>query len=191
MTSVLLMEQLIPIINRLQEVFEAVDPESTNDAFSALDLPRIVVVGSQSSGKSSVLESLVCRDFLPRGKDIVTRRPLVLQLIHNTPIIKRSISRDSHEQQQLEEEEDEGFSEAIETELEWAEFGHLPGQRFTDFLWIRREIEADTNRVAGVNKGISRVPIQLRIYSPRVVNLTLVDLPGITKVSHLSDSLIN
>lgn len=178
MTSVL-MEQLIPIINRLQEVFEAVDPESTNDAFSALDLPRIVVVGSQSSGKSSVLESLVCRDFLPRGKDIVTRRPLVLQLIHNTPIIKRSMSQ---EQQQFSDEDDEGFSEAIETELEWAEFGHLPGQRFTDFLWIRREIEADTNRVAGVNKGISRVPIQLRIYSPRVVNLTLVDLPGITKV---------
>lgn len=36
----------------------------------------------QSSGKSSVLENLVGRDFLPRGTGIVTRRPLVLQLIH-------------------------------------------------------------------------------------------------------------
>lgn len=44
-----------------------------------LDLPQIAVVGSQSSGKSSVLEALVGRDFLPRGSNIVTRRPLILQ----------------------------------------------------------------------------------------------------------------
>lgn len=36
----------------------------------------------QSSGKSSVLESLVGRDILPRGTGIVTRRPLILQLVH-------------------------------------------------------------------------------------------------------------
>lgn len=36
----------------------------------------------QSSGKSSVIESLVGRSFLPRGTGIVTRRPLVLQLIY-------------------------------------------------------------------------------------------------------------
>jgi hypothetical protein len=47
-----------------------------------IDLPQIAVVGSQSSGKSSVLENIVGRDFLPRGSGIVTRRPLILQLIH-------------------------------------------------------------------------------------------------------------
>lgn len=36
----------------------------------------------QSSGKSSVIEGLVGKDFLPRGTGIVTRRPLILQLIH-------------------------------------------------------------------------------------------------------------
>ena len=46
-----------------------------------LDLPQIAVVGGQSAGKSSVLENFVGRDFLPRGSGIVTRRPLVLQLI--------------------------------------------------------------------------------------------------------------
>lgn len=35
---------------------------------------------------------------------------------------------------------------------------------------------------AGTNKGISPVPIVLKIYSPRVVNLSLIDLPGITKI---------
>jgi hypothetical protein len=42
-----------------------------------VDLPQIAVIGSQSSGKSSVLENIVGRDFLPRGTGIVTRRPLV------------------------------------------------------------------------------------------------------------------
>lgn len=45
-----------------------------------IDLPQIVVIGGQSSGKSSVLENLVGRDFLPRGAELVTRRPLILQL---------------------------------------------------------------------------------------------------------------
>ena len=46
-----------------------------------LELPQVAVIGSQSSGKSSVLEALVGRDFLPRGPDVCTRRPLVLQLV--------------------------------------------------------------------------------------------------------------
>ena len=69
------MEQLIPVINKLQDVFNSVGGEQ-------IDLPQIVVVGSQSSGKSSVLENIVGKDFLPRGSGIVTRRPLILQLIN-------------------------------------------------------------------------------------------------------------
>lgn len=47
---------------------------------------------------------------------------------------------------------------------------------------MKREIENETSRVAGSNKGINRQPINLKIYSPHVLNLTLVDLPGLTKV---------
>lgn len=54
------MEKLIPVINKLQDVFNTIGADP-------IDLPQIVVVGSQSSGKSSVLESIVGRDFLPRG----------------------------------------------------------------------------------------------------------------------------
>ncbi|WAQ82228.1 hypothetical protein PtA15_2A545 [Puccinia triticina] len=138
------------------------------DTFNAIggetvDLPQIVVVGSQSSGKSSVLETIVGRDFLPRGSGIVTRRPLVLQLIH-LPSTAHSESSSS-------------FSGP-----EYGEFLHLPNRRFTEFEEIRKEIENETLRVAGSNNGISRLPINVKIYSPRVLNLTLVDLPGLTKL---------
>ncbi|XP_060842617.1 dynamin isoform X5 [Rhopalosiphum padi] len=138
------MEQLIPIVNKLQDAFTQLG------VHMQLDLPQIAVVGGQSAGKSSVLENFVGRDFLPRGSGIVTRRPLILQLINST--------------------------------LEYGEFLHCKGKKFADFDEIRREIENETDRMTGSNKGISNIPINLRVYSPNVLNLTLVDLPGMTKV---------
>ncbi|CAG0923724.1 unnamed protein product [Notodromas monacha] len=138
------MEQLIPIVNKLQDAFTQLG------VHMQLDLPQIAVVGGQSAGKSSVLENFVGRDFLPRGSGIVTRRPLILQLINNN--------------------------------YEYGEFLHCKGKKFTDFDEIRKEIEADTDRLTGTNKGISPLPINLRVYSPNVLNLTLIDLPGMTRV---------
>lgn len=65
---------------------------------------------------------------------------------------------------------------------EWGEFLHLPGRKFLDFGEIRNEIVRDTEAKTGRNAGISPQPINLRIYSPNVLTLTLVDLPGLTKV---------
>ncbi|XP_028664966.2 dynamin-1a isoform X3 [Erpetoichthys calabaricus] len=138
------MEELIPLVNKLQDAFSAIGQNAD------LDLPQIAVVGGQSAGKSSVLENFVGKDFLPRGSGIVTRRPLVLQLIN--------------------------------CQTEYAEFLHCKGKKFVDFEEVRQEIEAETDRITGSNKGISSVPINLRVYSPHVLNLTLVDLPGMTKV---------
>uniref|UniRef100_A0A672NRM7 dynamin GTPase n=1 Tax=Sinocyclocheilus grahami TaxID=75366 RepID=A0A672NRM7_SINGR len=84
---------------------------------------------------------------------IVTRRPLVLQLI-NCPTGK----------------------------YQYAEFLQCKGKKFTDFDEVRQEIEAETDRLTGQNKGISPVPLSLHVYSPHVLNLTHVDLPGMTKV---------
>jgi replication fork clamp-binding protein CrfC len=67
-------------------------------------------------------------------------------------------------------------------ENEWGEFLHLPGEKFYDFNKIRAEIVRDTEAKTGRNAGISPQPINLRIFSPNVVTLTLVDLPGLTKV---------
>lgn len=101
---------VIPIVNKLQDIFAQLGSQST------IELPQVAVVGSQSSGKSSVLEALVGRDFLPRGSEICTRRPLVLQLLQT----KRKPDG---------------------TDEEYGEFLHLTGKRFYDFSDIRREIQ--------------------------------------------------
>ena len=94
------------MVNKLQEVLTQVGD-------STVELPVVAVVGSQSSGKSSVLEALVGRDFLPRGSDICTRRPLLLQLV------------------KIDDKDGD----------EYGEFKHLPGKKFANFDEIRGEIE--------------------------------------------------
>ncbi|KAH3941773.1 hypothetical protein HBI56_210580 [Parastagonospora nodorum] len=161
-------EELLNIVNRLQDlVFNTIGNDS-------LDLPQIVVVGSQSSGKSSVLENIVGRDFLPRGSGIVTRRPLILQLI-NLPSERDDADEDD-------EVHVPHTPASVAGQQEWGEFLHIPGRKFYDFGEVRKEIENETSRIAGNNKGINRQPINLKIYSPHVLSLTLVDLPGLTKV---------
>lgn len=73
-------------------------------------------------------------------------------------------------------------SKTEENPDEWGEFLHLPGEKFYDFNKIREEIVRDTELKTGKNAGISPQPINLRIFSPNVLTLTLVDLPGLTKV---------
>uniref|UniRef100_A0A0D9VY67 GED domain-containing protein n=1 Tax=Leersia perrieri TaxID=77586 RepID=A0A0D9VY67_9ORYZ len=148
------MGSLIGLVNRIQRACTVLGDHGGGGEGSLWEaLPSVAVVGGQSSGKSSVLESIVGRDFLPRGSGIVTRRPLVLQL-HKT-----------------------------ESGQEYAEFLHSPRKRFTDFAAVRKEIADETDRITGKTKAISNIPIHLSIYSPHVVNLTLIDLPGLTKVA--------
>lgn len=76
----------------------------------------------------------------------------------------------------------EGTDDKEANTSEWGEFLHIPGQKFYDFGKIRDEIVKETESKTGRNGGISPAPINLRIYSPNVLTLTLVDLPGLTKV---------
>ncbi|XP_061378772.1 dynamin-1-like protein isoform X2 [Danaus plexippus] len=178
------MEALIPVINKLQDVFNTVGAD-------AIQLPQIIVLGTQSSGKSSVIESLVGRSFLPRGPGIVTRRPLILQLVYSPKDSKEH--RSAEEVYKRQEDGNDSwnplaqltqniFSKGTVNLDEWGKFLHTKDKIYSDFDEIRKEIERETDRMAGSNKGICPEAINLKIYSTRVVNLTLVDLPGITKV---------
>lgn len=116
-----------------------------------LDLPMFVVVGAQSSGKSSVLDNVIGRSFLPRGSGTVTRRPLVLMM---------QCTRDCAD--------------------EYAEFSHLKGQRFTTDAQITAAIERATEDECGP-RGFSSKPIHLHYYSPNVPDLTLVGITSRTE----------
>lgn len=164
------------------------------------------------------MENIVGRDFLPRGQGIVTRRPLLLQLIHRVGSSKRensitngtgpNVRKDSTDStvngigtsssgggggtsppsttnpiqngKSIESEDHHGTS--VSSGEEWGEFLHKPGVKFYDFDKIRQEIVDDTDRKTGGTKGVSPEPISLRIYSPHVPTLTMIDLPGLTKV---------
>ncbi|EDN02539.1 vacuolar sorting protein 1 [Histoplasma mississippiense (nom. inval.)] len=139
---------LISLVNKLQDVFTTVGVQNP------IDLPQIVVVGSQSSGKSSVLENIVGRD-LPASSKAQTN---------------------GVKDEKLETTDKEANLD------EYGEFLHIPGQKFYDFNKIRDEIVRETEQKTGRNAGISPAPINLRIFSPNVLTLTLVDLPGLTKV---------
>uniref|UniRef100_A0A8C0KVX6 Interferon-induced GTP-binding protein Mx2 n=1 Tax=Canis lupus dingo TaxID=286419 RepID=A0A8C0KVX6_CANLU len=118
-----------------------------------LALPAIAVIGDQSSGKSSVLEAL-SGVALPRGSGIVTRCPLVLKL-----------KRDPHKAWR-------GRISYRKTELQ-----------FQDPSQVEKEIRQAQNIIAGQGLGISHELISLEITSPEVPDLTLIDLPGITRVA--------
>jgi len=179
------------VINKLQDVFSSIGQVP-------VDLPQIVAVGSQSSGKSSVLEAIVgIEPFLPRNAGICTRRPLVLQLVNSrkgmefpsgpSDATKRGVGAAEKEDNDLSAadhaaEYDTYVSQSPPFEGEYGTFLHRPDMQFHSFGEIRDEIEAETVRSLGEGRSVSSLPIVLKIFSPRVLDLTLVDLPGVTRV---------
>lgn len=139
----MLTKQLIEVRNILKTV---------NQNCSALQLPSIVVIGSQSSGKSSVLEAIVGHEFLPKGNNMVTRRPIELTLVH-TP----------------------------NAEEEYGEFPEIGMKNITDFGHIQKTL-SELNMSVSESECISTDPIELKIFSPNVPDLTLIDLPGYIQV---------
>ncbi|KAL7625313.1 mitochondrial dynamin GTPase Msp1 [Parahypoxylon ruwenzoriense] len=137
-----LTKKMIEIRNILARVGQA----------SALSLPSIVVIGSQSSGKSSVLEAIVGHEFLPKGSNMVTRRPIELTLV-NTP----------------------------DSDVEYGEFTDLGLGKIYDFSSIQRTL-TELNQAVPASQCVSDDPIRLSISSPNVPDLSLIDLPGYIQV---------
>ncbi|KAF5897562.1 seizure protein 6 isoform X1, partial [Clarias magur] len=118
-----------------------------------LALPAIAVIGDQSSGKSSVLEAL-SGVALPRGSGVVTRCPLELKM-------KKSRNEDLwHGKINYKDYEGE-----IKNPAE-----------------VEKIIRKAQNEIAGA-LGISDELISLEVTSPNVPDVTLIDLPGIVRVS--------
>ena len=140
------------LFQKLRKLINLIDQLRDCGVNEYIKLPRICSLGTQSSGKSSVLESIVGLDFLPRGDGVVTRRPLELRLCH------------------------------INHGEPWAVFEEVKGEKFTDFNKVRETIESLTDKVCVGEKNIVDNPIILNVYSQTCPDLTLVDLPGVTRV---------
>ncbi|KAI3901150.1 hypothetical protein MKW92_040129 [Papaver armeniacum] len=149
-------ENSTPLISnfndRIRPLLDAVDKlRHLKVMDEGIQLPTIVVVGDQSSGKSSVLESLAGIS-LPRGQGICTRVPLIMRLQnHSSPEAKLHLEFHGKE---------------------------VP----TDEASISEAISSATDEIAGDGKCISNTPLTLVVNKKGVPDLTMVDLPGITRV---------
>ena len=137
---------------------------------SSVKIPRIITLGTQSSGKSSVLNSLIGMDILPTGKQMVTRTPLHLEVVH-------SHNKDGESYAEFGDYVD-GLWEAS-----FKQILSFPKPSAEERTHVSEFIENETRRKAGDQRDISEIPINLRIVSPHVTNLSLVDLPGLTAVA--------
>lgn len=146
-------DQMMVLTKKMIEIRTILQSVGQSDA---LTLPSIVVIGSQSSGKSSVLEAIVGHEFLPKGTNMVTRRPIELTLV-NTPGAK----------------------------IEYGEFPGLGLGKITDFSQVQKTL-TDLNLAVSDAECVSDNPIQLSIYSPNVPDLSLIDLPGYIQVTGLN-----
>ena len=145
-----------PLFENLRKLINIIDELRDVGLQNYITLPRIAVLGTQSSGKSSLLESIVGLDFLPRGEGVVTRRPLEMRLVHVQPNEKDN--------------------------KPWACFDNNKSEKFVNFEKVRDKINELTDKQAGKNKGIIDDPIILTVYSTTCPDLTIIDLPGITRI---------
>ena len=139
--------KLIKVVNTIQEILLKYNLKKE------IDLPELVVVGSQSVGKSSLLEKLIGESFLPKGEGIVTRSPILIQCYHDKNIKNTEIT-----------------------------FSHLENTKFTDFQQVGLEIIKKTKEIAGDSKDISSEPIILKIKGEKFYTMSFIDLPGLTKI---------
>ena len=158
------------ILNIADEVNSLFSETNLVEYKPELSLPRICVVGTQSSGKSSVLNSIMGMDILPSGRYMTTRTPTDIRL------------------HQLKGDYKDGWIEFGDYTLDGWESEKkipitVPIPLNSEITEIREYISKKTNEIAGNGMNISSKPIILNIYSPHVPNLSIIDLPGLTMVA--------
>lgn len=157
-TNVLQNQTLISISNKLSQL-----------QFNHISIPQLVTVGAQSSGKSSLINSILCLDILPTDSKMCSRCPVKLELTyHNSSNILISIG--SYEYTLF--KPNKSFD--------------LTSITCDNQTIIKNAILQFQNQHAGSSLNISNDEIVIRISSNQMPNLTIIDLPGMISL-HQSD----
>jgi dynamin 1-like protein len=137
---------------KIKEVYEFIKLLEKQKLSEYINIPRICSIGNQSNGKTSILTNIIGLDILPKGDGVVTRRPLELRL------------------------------NKINSGKPYIYFGEDKKDIITDFQCIKDKINKLTEATCGKNKNIKDDPLIINIFSQTCPNLTIIDLPGITRV---------
>ncbi|XP_065836282.1 interferon-induced GTP-binding protein Mx2-like [Oscarella lobularis] len=154
---------------QVRPLIDVIDSLRSAGLSEDISLPSVVVIGDQSSGKSSVLEA-ICGIQLPRGTGIVTRCALELRM--------KKLKADQ------DNEQDDGA--AWKARLTFKRRGendvverslHRPEE-------VHVAVEEAQNEAAGNGRNIcTDQTLLLEVEAVDVPNLTLIDLPGIARIA--------
>ncbi|AYV78912.1 MAG: dynamin family protein [Edafosvirus sp.] len=160
---------VLNIANECNGLLSEVNNGDEKKGIEKIMMPQLAVVGSQSSGKSSLLNNIMAMpDLLPTGRDMVTRSPIRLCL-HKTKTTDGYIEFGTYN--------DAGW--AVEKKITLT----MPNPTTAEIQEVRENIKAKTIEIAGAQMNISHTPIVLQIYTPNVPDLILIDLPGLVMTS--------
>src|ERR1700744_4193076 len=154
--------QILNIANEINGLFP-------DNKIVDITMPNLIVVGCQSSGKSTILNTFMSMDILPTGKTLTTRSPLDIRL--------HKLINSNQSWVEFGEYNDSGWKLDKKFMLTFP----IPLQKELDS--VRTHINIKTSEIAGNAMNISSTPIIINIYSPNVPDMSLVDLPGLIMIA--------